>query len=51
VFTDTTGNYNDAAGSVAIDISKADADISVTGYTGVYDGGAECMGGAGAAAG
>jgi len=30
-------NYNDAVGSVAIDISKANASINVTGYTGVYD--------------
>jgi hypothetical protein len=30
-------NYNDASGDVAIDISKADALVTVTGYTGVYD--------------
>ena len=39
VFTDATGNYNDASGSVAIVISKADATVSVTGFSGgVYDG-------------
>jgi hypothetical protein len=37
-FTDGTGNYNDKAASVAIVISKADPTISVSGYTGVYDG-------------
>jgi len=37
VFTDVTGNYNDAFGSVEIEIGKADATIVVTGYTGVYD--------------
>ncbi|UFH35209.1 MBG domain-containing protein [Flavobacterium acetivorans] len=31
-------NYNDESGSVAIDISKADALVSVSGYSGVYDG-------------
>jgi hypothetical protein len=36
-FTDSTGNYNDDAGSVAIDISKADATIAVNGFSGVYD--------------
>ena len=40
VFTDVTGNYNNAEGDVGITISKADATISVTGYTGVYDGAA-----------
>ncbi len=30
-------NYNDASGSAAIVISKADATITVDGYTGVYD--------------
>ncbi len=34
------GNYNADSGSVAIDISKADATIDVQGYTGVYDGNA-----------
>src|SRR6185436_10067494 len=33
-------NYNDASGSVAIVINKADATISVVGFTGVYDGNA-----------
>jgi hypothetical protein len=36
-FTDATGNYNNASGSVPVDISKADATVSVSGYTGVYD--------------
>jgi hypothetical protein len=39
-FTDATGNYNNASGSVAIAIAKADATINVQGYTGVYDGAA-----------
>jgi hypothetical protein len=39
-FTDVTGNYNDQTGSVAIVINKADATITVNGYTGVYDGNA-----------
>jgi hypothetical protein len=33
-------NYNDANGSVAISISKADATIDVDGYSGTYDGAA-----------
>jgi hypothetical protein len=33
-------NYNDQSGSVAIVINKADATVSVSGYTGVYDGAA-----------
>ena len=37
-FTDTTGNYNDASGSVDIVINKADPTIDVTGWTGAYDG-------------
>ncbi|MEK6752680.1 MAG: sortase, partial [Chloroflexota bacterium] len=37
-FTDVTGNYTNASGSVAIVITKADATIVVNGYTGVYDG-------------
>ena len=37
-FTDATGNYNNASGTAAIVITKANATISVTGYTGVYDG-------------
>ncbi|MHB1317142.1 MAG: PxKF domain-containing protein [Anaerolineae bacterium] len=37
-FTDVTGNYNDDSGSVAIVISEADADCTISGYTGVYDG-------------
>jgi hypothetical protein len=39
-FTDVTGNYLDASGSVAIVISKASATVHVTGYTGTYDGSA-----------
>ncbi|AMY13017.1 Kelch motif [Luteitalea pratensis] len=38
VFTDVTGNYNNANGTVQIVISKANATVAVTGYTGVYDG-------------
>jgi hypothetical protein len=34
------GNYEAASGSVQVAISKADASIVVTGYTGVYDGNA-----------
>ena len=37
-FADVTGNYNDASGTVSDKISKADAIITVNGYTGVYDG-------------
>jgi hypothetical protein len=33
-------NYNDASGSVAIVISKADAGCLISGYSGVYDGAA-----------
>jgi len=36
-FADVTGNYNDASGTVSDKISKADAIITVNGYTGVYD--------------
>ncbi|MBN3586124.1 hypothetical protein JYB64_27405, partial [Algoriphagus aestuarii] len=39
-FTDETGNYNNASGSVLIEITKANATINVTGYSGVYDGSA-----------
>ena len=39
-FTDATGNYNNAERHAAIVISKADATVSVNGYTGVYDGAA-----------
>ena len=39
-FTDQTGNYNDASGTGAIVIEKADATVIVTGYSGVYDGAA-----------
>ncbi len=38
-FTDATGNYNDASGVVSDHIGKTDATCTVTGYTGVYDGG------------
>src|SRR5205823_3179914 len=30
-------NYNDQTGSVAIDIAKANATVTVTGYSGTYD--------------
>ena len=40
-FTDVTGNYNDTSGSVAIVITKADADCdSISGTTVTYDGNA-----------
>jgi len=39
-FTDVTGNYNDANGSVEITINKADATIVVAGTTVTYDGSA-----------
>ncbi len=39
-FTDVTGNYNDASGSAAIVIAKANPTVVVTGYSGVYDGAA-----------
>ncbi len=37
-FTDVTGNYNNASGSVAIVINKADAVVTVSGVTVTYDG-------------
>jgi len=40
IFTDVTGNYNDASGTVDDSIEKIDATINVTGYTGIYDGNA-----------
>jgi hypothetical protein len=49
VFTDQTGNYNDASGDVAITINKANATISVTGYSGTYD--AQAHGATGSASG
>jgi hypothetical protein len=36
-FTDQTGNYNDATGTVSSSIGKADATCSISGYSGVYD--------------
>ncbi|MEK7762451.1 MAG: YDG domain-containing protein, partial [Nitrospirota bacterium] len=36
-FTDSTGNYTDQSGSVAIVIAKAEATVSVSGYSGTYD--------------
>ena len=36
-FTDVSGNYDDESGDVAIVISKADALVTVNGYTGIYD--------------
>src|SRR5204863_4699195 len=37
-FADLTGNYNNAEGDAAITISKADATVNVSGYSGLYDG-------------
>ena len=37
-FTDQSGNYSNDDGSVAIEISKADPDCTVDGYSGAYDG-------------
>jgi hypothetical protein len=37
-FTDVTGNYNDANGSVGVVISKANATCIITGYLDTYDG-------------
>src|SRR5204862_436134 len=39
-FTDVTGNYNNGSGTVDDSIAKADATVSVCGYSGVYDGNA-----------
>jgi hypothetical protein len=40
-FTDVTGNYNDASGTVNNSIAKADTSVVVSGYTGgTYDGNA-----------
>jgi hypothetical protein len=39
-FTDATGNYNNASGTVNDSISQTSAAITVDGYTGVYDGAA-----------
>ena len=39
-FTDVTGNYNNASGSVAIVINKANATCTVNGYDVIYDGNA-----------
>jgi hypothetical protein len=39
-FTDTTGNYNNASGTVADSIGKANATINVTAYSVTYDGNA-----------
>ena len=36
-FTDVTGNYNDASGTTADSIAKADAVITVPGYSVTYD--------------
>jgi hypothetical protein len=38
VFTDSTGNYNDANGTLVDIISKADATLNISGYTGMYNG-------------
>jgi hypothetical protein len=37
-FTDVTGNYSNTSGTVADAIAKADATVTVSGYTGVYNG-------------
>ena len=37
-FTDVTGNYNNDSGDAAIVITKADPHVTVTGYSGVYNG-------------
>ena len=37
-FTDATGNYNNASGTAAIVIDKANATVVVDGYTGAYNG-------------
>ncbi len=37
-FTDVTGNYNNASGTVHDSIAKAKATIKVTGYSVIYDG-------------
>jgi hypothetical protein len=37
-FTDVTGNYKNASGSISDSIYKAYATVTVTGYTGVFDG-------------
>lgn len=39
-FTDTTGNYNNASGSVSDAIAKANATVNVTPYSVTYDGNA-----------
>jgi type VI protein secretion system component Hcp len=44
-FTDSTGNYNNAGGSVADSIARADAQISVLPYSGSYDGKAHGLSG------
>jgi streptogramin lyase len=44
-FTDVTGNYNDASGSVTDSIAKANAVISVSGYSITYDGNAHTASG------
>jgi hypothetical protein len=37
-FADVTDNYNAAGATVADNIGKADADCSIVGYSGIYDG-------------
>ena len=44
-FTDTTGNYNNASGSISDSISKANASVSVTAYSVTYDGNAHMAAG------
>jgi hypothetical protein len=38
IFTDVTGNYNDASGTVSDQIAKANATVTVTPYSVTYDG-------------
>jgi uncharacterized repeat protein (TIGR01451 family) len=39
-FTDSTGNYNNDSGAVADEITKVDAQCSIVGFVGAYDGNA-----------
>ena len=50
-FTDSTGNYNNASGTVNDAIAKAQANITVTGYSVTYDGGAHTASGSATGAG
>src|SRR6185437_6391042 len=44
-FTDSTGNYKNASGTVGDEIKKADATIMVTPYSVIYDGNAHLAAG------